>query len=709
VSGFCLRTKSPIGGRDASQTYDLAWWAAAFCSSILTILFLSWGAWWPALAASVFAVLALYRATNQRTPPPFFSPPARPTLVAEGNGLLRLGLAICTAAVFLAVWTGWYLYRSPFIDWILLAYPTALIVGWCGEGWLRGETIRARLTTLGAGLVAYRREIALLALIVGADLTLHLWLAYQNAFLHGTVHDESSVGLVAWRLTQRSTLWPLYDTMGGAVSMYQPLGWLFLHFTPSMLVLRLYAVPMAVAVAPAFYLLARQVTGAPAALCATALLALAYWPTMMGSLAFGWINGSVFQSLGLVLLIHGLRRWSLSAVAAAGMTLALCLYSYSSDRLMPIPAMFLMLIFIIRGPGPTGRRWLLSGVFGLGFLTVVAPWIKLVTTFDVLLTGDAPYMAHYFTDLWHRHPGSALGEALRNIEALNLALIARPFAGGYAYMVPASGGLIDPVTAALMLLGLAGAVWQWRRPLYGILLVAILLPMPAAAVTLHELSEVYRLNGMVPALFLAAALSLDQAVAMAKKHARATMVALLILVGCGGAVNVQQVRSYVTEDRTMCSLTDVYSTLRAAYIALAAQTNSLEPTHAVFVVGNQADTQPWALYSPQWTWLFQQPVPVRAFAVKGQDPSLWRTQTNPETPGAEGNGARFWPPRLGTGEVGITYFMVDDARDIFLPTLRADYPGGKVATTHPPQCAATGFVLTSYSLSAAQVQQPAMG
>ncbi len=298
---------------------------------------------------------------------PFFIPPARPTLVAEGNGLLRPGLAACTIALFLVTWTGWYLYGSPFIDWILLAYPAASIVGWCGEGWLRGETVRARFARVGRGVVAYRREVALLILITAADLALHLWLAYQNAFLHGTVHDEASVGLVAWRLTHRSGLWPLYETMGGAVSMYQPLGWLFLHFTPSMLMFRLYAVPMAVATAPTFYLLARQVTAAPAALCATALLALAYWPTMMGSLDFGWMNGSVFQSLGLALLIYGMRRWSLSATAATGMTLALCLYSYSSDRLMPIPAMFLVLIFMIRGPGPTRRRWLLSGGFALGF------------------------------------------------------------------------------------------------------------------------------------------------------------------------------------------------------------------------------------------------------------------------------------------------------------------------------------------------------
>ncbi len=85
---------------------------------------------------------------------------------------------------------------------------------------------------------------------------------------------------------------------------------------------------------------------------------------------------------------------------------------------------------------------------------------------------------------------------------------------------------------------------------------------------------------------------------------------------------------------------------------------------------------------------------VQAFAIEGKDPSLWRTQANPETPGMPGDRARFWPPRLGAGEVGITYFMVDDARAIFLPTLRADYPGGTVRTTHPPQCAATGFVLT---------------
>ncbi len=185
---------------------------------------------------------------------------------------------------------------------------------------------------------------------------------------------------------------------------------------------------------------------------------------------------------------------------------------------------------------------------------------------------------------------------------------------------------------------------------------------------------------------------------------------LLVLAVWGGIVNTRQATSFVTEDRTMCPLTDVYSSVRAAYIVLADQTDALEPTHAVFVVVNDAHAQPWALYIPDWTWLFQQLLPVQAFAVKGQDPTLWRTQGNPETPWLHGDGARFWPPRLGAGEVGITYFMIDDARDIFLPTLRADYPGGRVRTTHPPQCASTGFVLTSYSLTTAtQVHRPAMG
>ncbi len=163
----------------------------------------------------------------------------------------------------------------------------------------------------------------------------------------------------------------------------------------------------------------------------------------------------------------------------------------------------------------------------------------------------------------------------RNIETLNLSLIARPLNGGYPYRVLPSGGLIDPVTSALILLGLAGALLQWRRPMHMVVLIAILLPMPAAAITLNELSEVYRLNGMVPALFLAAALSLDQAAATARKYARAAAAGLLVLAVWCGAVNTRQAASYVTEDRTMCSLTDVYSSVRAAYIALAVQTDAL--------------------------------------------------------------------------------------------------------------------------------------
>jgi len=461
---------------------------------------------------------------------------------------------------------------------------------------------------------------------------------------------------------------------------------------------------MAVAVAPAFYPLARQLVGAPAALCATALLAVAYWPNMMGSLAFGWMNGSVFQCLGLALLLHGLRRWSLTACAASGMVLALCLYSYSTHRLMPIPAALLLVLFLVRGSGSRRRRWLLSGMCGFAFLVTAAPWIRLVTTVDVLLKGDAGYMTHYFTDAWSQNPLTALGEALGNAASLNLALIARPLAGGYPYLVLPSGGLIDPLSVGLILLGVLGAVLTWRRTESVVLLTAIVLPIPPAAMALGWLSEVYRLNGMVPALFLAAALTLDRVVHLTRAHARVGMVILLLLCLLAGAVNIQRVVSFVGDSGTICGETDVYGTFPAAYIALADQVNGLGPTRAVYLVTDSAD--PRVSYGQAWTWLFHRAFPVQALAVQGQDPAHWLLQANPETSGAPADGARFWPPRLGPGERGITYFMLNDANGIFMPTLRHAFPNGRTQIVRPPQCAATGYRLTSYSLTARQIEGP---
>lgn len=638
-----------------------------------------------------------------REDPTIFGDPSGPTRIASGNRFFRPGLLACVSAVFLAAWAGWDGYASPFIEWQLLAYPLALILGWCGEGWLRGEALRGRVVKLGRGIWAHRIEIGLLALITLVDLALHFWLAAQAAFLHGSVHDEGFVGLNAWRLIHQSGPWPLYSTMGGAVAMYQPLGWLFLHFPPSMLLLRLFAIPMAIAVAPAFYLLARQLVGIPAALGATTLLAVAYWPTMMGSLAFGWMNGSVFQCLGLALLLHGLRRWSLTACAASGMVLALCLYSYSTHRLMPIPAAIVLALFLVRGGETWRRRWLLSGTCGFAFLVTAAPWIRLVTTVDVLLKGDATYMTHYFTDAWRQNPLTALGEALSNAASLNLALIARPL-GGYPYMVLPSGGLIDPLTTGLILLGVLGAVLTWRRVESVMLLTAIVLPIPPAAMAIGGLSEVYRLNGMVPALFLAAALSLDRMVGLTRAHARAGMVILLLICLLGSAVNIQRVVSFVRDAGTICRETDVYATFPAAYIALADQVNGLGPDRAVYLVTDSAD--PSVSYGPAWTWLFHRAFPVQALAIQGQDPARWILQANPERPRAPDDGARFWPPRLGPGERGITYFLLNDASSIFMPFLRHAFRQGRTQILRPPQCAATGYRLTSYSLTARQIQGP---
>ncbi|MGH2409867.1 MAG: hypothetical protein ACRDGS_05790, partial [Chloroflexota bacterium] len=117
----------PLQPPEGRPSHGLFWLSGAFGLSLLTVLALGWGVWWLALCAGVAALGALRTAQSPTPASTIFAVPPRGLMIGEGNRFLRPGLLTCTMAVFLAAWAGWYCYASPFITWLLVAYPLALI------------------------------------------------------------------------------------------------------------------------------------------------------------------------------------------------------------------------------------------------------------------------------------------------------------------------------------------------------------------------------------------------------------------------------------------------------------------------------------------------------------------------------------------------------------------------------------------------------
>ncbi|MGH2411492.1 MAG: hypothetical protein ACRDGS_14170, partial [Chloroflexota bacterium] len=330
---------------------------------------------------------------------------------SAGRPRFRAGVISLAGATIMGVLAACHLYASPYVDPSLLLYPIALALAWCGEGWLHERLVPAQARAAVASLVAHRAELLLLLAITLAGGTLRFWMAHQYILLHGTVSDEVVVGQQAWDLARGSAPWPLYALSGGAVGFYQPIAAAFLLFGDTMEHLRDVLVLESIFLIPSFYLLARQFVSAPPALCATALLALAYWPAIMGVLAFGWLLGATFQCLGLALLTYGTRRFSLTACIGGGMVLALCLYGYIGHRVMPVPAVPFMLLFVWRGAGALRQRLVLAAGSAIGFGLVAMPWIGIVLNNSDLLYGDTRFVTNSFQTEFGMHPLSALHDA----------------------------------------------------------------------------------------------------------------------------------------------------------------------------------------------------------------------------------------------------------------------------------------------------------
>lgn len=415
----------------------------------------------------------------------FYLVPARSTPLAEkpyqshSAASRRAGMTAIGLAIALALVTTIHLYITPVIDLSLPLYVVAALIGWSGEIWLRGSTINTRLRRVAVAARAHRSELLGVELLTLCGLAVRIWIATRYALLHGTLNDELAVGYLAWQLAHGTTAWPLYVVEHGAAAFYQPIALGFALFGGSMHTLRMTTAIENAALIPAFYVLARQFTNAPVALCGTALLAVAYWPATLGIMAFGMMLGAIFQSLGLALLLYGLRRDSFVATATGGGVLAICFYCYLGARVMPLAALPILLYFLVRGSGSVQHRLMLGATFLLGFATLLVPWVSTVQSNSDLLLGDAPGVGYQFRTAWHTHPSEAFGRVWDHLSSLVLTILATPRAPTYFPLQ--NGGMLDSLSAAFFLLASGYVIARWWKLQNLLILIALVAPLVAAS------------------------------------------------------------------------------------------------------------------------------------------------------------------------------------------------------------------------------------
>ncbi len=532
----------------------------------------------------------------------------------------------------------------------------------------------------------------LLTILIG--LGYRIWLLSFYPVTHGLLTDESRVAESASSLVLHRGDWPLYVQVTGAVALYQPLAAAFAAFGASILTLRIESMAVGLLLVPAAYLLMRQFAGAPSSLVASALLSLAYWPAMMSLLDFGWIDGLVFQSLALTLLLFALRRQHAAAAALSGGLAALCFYAYLGHRLLVVPVICLATWHFLFGAEQRALRWRVFLAFALGFATVLAPWLATIGGQPSLMYGDSTGLTADFTTQLHHDPAGALSGLLKSAALLARSLLVSPQSHEWPMFAPPFGGVLDPVLAVLAIISIAGLLTLRPRLHAGVLALCILIPFAAASTVVPVFLNSYRLSGVIPAAFVLIAVTVERMwrLGSARCPSGVTAALLAAMLVTSGLLNVHTAADRLSSCSSVAGTPGFLRNEGIQGALLATWVNRMGPGETVYVV--QAAVSTFIDPVADWQWLYRMPLPVSFVAgPPGSSPASWEPAVSWLLPR---KGQRFWPPRAAGSGPYVTYIAIDPGTQWFIPWLRQRYPGGRASTMQTAVCPT--ITMTAYTL-----------
>lgn len=262
---------------------------------------------------------------------------------------------------------------------------------------------------------------------------------------------------------------------------------------------------------------AKREYGALAAVIAGLGLAVSWWPVIFSRIGIRPI-------LEPVLIVLAVWFWPLDARAVsrtsqwravlAGLLLGLSIYAYTAARIILLIPAVLFIIWSSRYLWLRYRKWDEAAIINM--------WqARMVYAAIILLVGLAVYMPMALTlrarpELQQRlEQLEGPVDALRQwdlgpvLEMTKATIGVYSFTGDprWTYSLP-NRPLFDPVTAILFYGGLLITVWKWKRPVYLILPVWLVVTMLPSALSPDAPSTV-RLIGALPVVYLLPGIAID--------------------------------------------------------------------------------------------------------------------------------------------------------------------------------------------------------
>lgn len=211
--------------------------------------------------------------------------------------------------------------------------------------------------SLAAFWSSHRLELLLVAAIFGFAIFMRTYELGLFPPKNGLTFEDGISGGAAYRILQgeRPLFYPVryLDAVGL---------WLFGYNTFG---LRFFPIAMSIATVPMFYLLVRQLVRVPAALFGTALLAAAYWPSLVNRAT----SATTFFTISLAyLFVRGMRTRNALMFMGVGVLAGLISYEYEDVKPVPFYVLGFLAAFAlweIGGAARKGLRPALDAVLGI--------------------------------------------------------------------------------------------------------------------------------------------------------------------------------------------------------------------------------------------------------------------------------------------------------------------------------------------------------
>jgi 4-amino-4-deoxy-L-arabinose transferase-like glycosyltransferase len=441
------------------------------------------------LAATILLVYALRHQPG----------PASPDLPnVDAAGKKRLGWVVGIAAGLFALLALWQFDRESPTLFAWFFHLTSLVLIWVAAFLWDREPRRSE-----AEQPWLRIELLALAAILALAVFMRVYRLDQFPF--GTFYDEADNGLQAEKILNQPNYWPVFVESTNLPAHYLYLiAIAFRLFGVSTQAMRLASVAAGLITVAAAYLTGRELFGRRMGLAAAFLLAASRWDINWSRIALHGVTTPMFELLSIGLLLRALRRGRLTDFVWAGLAVGIGLCFYVPFRVFPVVILLFVLHRALVQRDFLRRSWRGLLVLSVAALLAVAPVAQFALREPETFWERTLWVSAFTNQPTQDSVRMVAESVVKHLLMFNYRGDLNP-----RHNLPGEP-MLDPLSGALMVLGLGLCLWRARQPRSLLLLIwwGVML-LGGIFSRSDEAPHSLRAIGSLPAAYLLALAPLD--------------------------------------------------------------------------------------------------------------------------------------------------------------------------------------------------------